>query len=428
MPEQPEENQPNQNQPPTAANLSATNLAATKRRSKAFGTFLLAVALSVVLIALAAAYLILAPDPDARNREAVQAAAEANAAGAADPNVLRLVAPRSVIEPDLLRDFEAENNIKVDLVLYDDEETLLAVSAAAPLNGDVLLASGTTIQWLRAQDRIGVLPARQIGNLGQIDPALRTLAASYDKEGLRAVPFAWTAFGLGLNREAVAAKLGATVATDTWGLLFDPARAAKLGECGIHSITAPSVAFPIALTYIGLAPKSDAPADTERASALWEAVRPYTAKLDTRTVGEGLASGQACVALAAASDVYQARAVARDTGQPFTVQFVIPREGSIMRLYLLALPRASQKAARGAALINYLLRPEVSARMTNGRWLANAVPASQLYVRQEIKDDPGIYPDVGAFARLTPDANPSLATISLRERFWLLMSSGTKAP
>jgi len=413
---------PDQDAPETNPPQTKTNAEAAKRRSKAFGTFLLAAALSGILIALLAAYLIVAPDPITRQDIAPPAS------DTTPSNVIRLLAPRSIIDADLLRDFETETGAVIELSLYDDEEALAAVTGASPLNADVLLASGTTIEWLRKQDRVGVLPARSIGNLGQIDPALRTLAELYDQDGLHAVPFAWTSFGLGFNREAVAAQLGANAPIDTWGVLFDPAIAAKLSACGIHSVTAPSIAFPVALTFMELPVKSDAPADTERASALWEAVRGFMSKFDTRSVSEDLASGEACVALAAASDVYQARTAARNAGQSFTLEFVRPREGALLRLYMLTLPRDAKNTARGAALIDYLLRPEVSARMTNSKWLANAVPGSQLYVRQEVKDDDSIYPDVGAFARLTPDANPSPATISLRERFWLLMSTTPQTP
>ena len=210
------------------------------------------------------------------------------------------------------------------------------------------------------------------------------------------------------------------------GLVFDPAQAGKLAACGIHSIATPSIAFPLALKYLQLPPQSDAPGDTERASALWEAARPFIGVLDTRTVIEDFANEKACVALASVSDVYQARGLARDAGKTAKIEFVAPREGTIMRVYLLALPRISPNTIKAAALVNYLLRPEVAARLTNSKGVANAIPESQLYVRQEIKDDAAISPDVATFQQLTPEMNPSPETISLRERFWQLMSAAPK--
>jgi spermidine/putrescine-binding protein len=419
MSEQPSHETP----PPEKPVVSGTNAVAAQRRTKAFTTFLLAATLSAVLIALLMIYLIFAPTPS-NTAPAPGAAATAPIATA---NTLRFVVPRSLIAPELLADFQNESGVVVDLVPYDDDETLGADGANA-IAGDVVLASGTVIQKLNAQDRLAVLPARQISNLGLIDPSLRTLAATYDKGGLRTVPYVWTSYGLGIHREAVTAQLGQGAALDTWGLVFDPAQAGKLAMCGIHSIATPSIAFPLAMKYLQLQPQSDAPGDTERASALWEAARPFIGVLDTRTVVEDLANEKACVALAAVSDVYQARALARDAGKTAKIEFVSPREGTVLRVYLLAMPRISPNAVKGAALVNYLLRPEVAARLTNAKWVANAVPSSQLYVRQEIKDDPAIYPDVAAFQQLTPDASPSPATVSLRERFWQLMSAAPKAP
>ncbi|MSO96794.1 MAG: extracellular solute-binding protein [Rhodospirillaceae bacterium] len=410
---------------PTPEPQSKTNAEATARRSTAFGTFLLAAFLSSSLLALLAAYLLLAPAPIARPE-----ASTPTPQAVADPamkNVITLVAPRSVIMPDLLADFEIEAGLRIELISYDNEEALLGAAAGTSLSADVIVASGTTIKRLGAQSRLGVLPARVIASLGQVDPALRNLATAYDPGGLSAVPFAWTTIGLGFNREAVTQRLG-NANLDSWSLLFDPVQAAKLKDCGIRSIDAPSAAFPAALMSLGLAPNADTPADTERASAVLETMRASVAGFDTRTVGDALATGQACLVMAAASDIYRARNDSRDNAMPFSVQFIIPREGAMLRLYMLAESRAVKNAAGGAALIDYLLKPEVSARMTNSRWIANAIPASQLYIRQEIKDDPGLYPDVGAFSRLWAEQTPSQATVKLRERFWQLISVSPPAP
>jgi spermidine/putrescine-binding protein len=410
-------------EPSSSETVTPTAAAQEKRRSKSFTTFLLAATLSGILLVLWVGYLIFAPTPHAT----VSTTAQVQPADAAAANTLRVLAPRHLIGPDLLADFQTESGLTIDLILYDDDEEL-GGDANVAIASDVMLVSGAVFQRLKAQDRLAVLPARQIGNLGLIDPALRTLAATYDKGALHSIPLAWTTFGLGLNREAVGAVLGPAAPIDTWALLFDPQFASKLATCGVHSIASPSAAFPVALKYLGVVMQSDAPADTERASALWEATRASIAALDTKTVRTALAEGTACAAFASAADVYQARAAARDAAKTFTLQFVQPREGTLLRVYMLGLSRFSKNQARAAALMNYLIRPDIAARLTNSRWVANAVPASQLYVRQDIKDDALIYPSVGAFRTLTPEANPSAATVSLRERFWQLMSAAPKPP
>jgi putrescine transport system substrate-binding protein len=401
-----------------------SNAEAAAKRSKAFGTFLLAALLSGLLLIGAGAYLLLAPDPITR----IPAAAPPVAPSTKPENTLTFIAPRSVIDPDLLSDFETESGLKVDLVSYDNEESLASIAVGSVLNADVILAAGTTIQGLERNTALSVLPARSIENLGRIDPSLRTLAKAYDPTGLSAVPYAWTSVGLGINAAALTSRLSKSQTLDTWALLFDPTLVASLSECGVSSVDAPSLAFPSALLSLGQPPFSDTPNDVERASAAWESIRAKIAHFDTRALTETLATGKACLALAPANNIYQARALARNAGQPFNIEFVMPREGSVLRLYMLAMPRAARQSERSAALIDYLLKPEVSARMTNAQWLANAVPASLLYVRQDIKNDANIYPGLDALARLTPEANPSQATISLRERFWLLMSSGGSAP
>jgi putrescine transport system substrate-binding protein len=389
-----------------------TGAEAAERRSKAFGTFLLAAVLSALLLLAVGVYLALMPDPG-RLRPTAPASQRS-------ANVVVMLAPRHVVDADLLGDFESETGAAVELISYDNEESLLSASSDAALNADVILAAATSIQSLSKNGALNVLPARAIPNLGKLDPALRTLARKYDSTGLTAAPFAWTMLGLAVNR-AIASN--APRALDTWATLFDPAVLSTFEACGVQSLDAPSLAFPAALLSLGLPPFSDAPNDVERASAAWETIRAKITAFDTRGMAEALAAGKACLALSLAGDAYRARAQARDAGQPAGPEFVVPREGGILRLYMLAVPRAAQNSVRGAGLIDYLLRPEISARMTNAKGLANAVPASQLYVRQDIKTDAVLYPDVAAFARLIPDANPPPAAVGLRERFWQLMNA-----
>jgi putrescine transport system substrate-binding protein len=411
--------------PSAAAQPSATQATAAQRRRSAFGTAMLAGALSAVLLGLWAAYLVLAPDPAALAPAVPPPSAPA---APTDPSRLTLVAPRQVIEHDLLRDFETASGLAVDLVAYDNEESLLAVAADRAFKADVVAAAGPSVAALRAAERLAVLPARAIPQLGAIDPGLRRLAERYDPDGLYAVPFATTVLGLGVNRDMIATRLDPASDTDSWALLFDPLTVAKLADCGVVSVDAPSLAFPAALRFLDLPADSESPADTERASAVWESIRPSLARVETRAVVDALAGGQACLALAVAGDVYRARAALRAAGRTDDLRFIVPREGSLLRLYMLAVPRAARDPARAAALIDYLLKPEVGARMTNARWVANAVPASHLYIRADIKADPAIYPDLGRLARLAPEAVPAPAAASLRARFWQLVNAGTSAP
>jgi putrescine transport system substrate-binding protein len=405
--------------PPTPASPPGTTDVAAQR-ARAWRTVLLGAVLSAVFLAVVAAYLTFGPGP---NGGAATTPARPTFVARA-PDTVVVIAPRFLVGPELLTDFQSETGLKVELIPYDNEETILSIANNAPLNADAILVAGSTIARFAQSDAVAVLPARQITNLGRIDPALRTLSRRYDRVGLSAVPLAWTTVGLGLNPAALSERLGVNALLDTWSVLFDATQAQRAADCGIQGVDAPSLAFPAALLSLGLPPFSEAAADTERASAAWETIRPHLMRFDTRGLGDNLAAGSVCLGLTSAAHLYKAQAAARDAGRQLGLAFVGPREGAIMRLYMLAQPRGAQNADKGAMLIDYLLRPDVSARMTNTSWAANAVPASQLYVRQDIKDNAVIYPPLDAFNALLVEANPSAATVGLRNRFWLLLNVG----
>jgi putrescine transport system substrate-binding protein len=405
--------------PPTPAPPPGLTDVAAKR-ARAWRTVLLGAGLSVVFLGLVAIYLSFASVPNVS--APTTSARPAFVARATDTVVV--IAPRFLVAPSLMADFEAETGLNVELIPYDNEETILTIGNTAPLNADVIVVAGSTIAQFAQSDLLAVLPARQISNLGRIDPTLRTLSRRYDQLGLSAVPLAWTNFGLGLNPAALNERLGVNASLDTWSILFDATQVQRAADCGIQGVDAPSLAFPAALLSLGLPPFSETPADIERASAAWETLQPYLMRFDTRGLGDNLAAGSVCLGLTSSAQVFKAQATARDAGRQLGLAFVSPREGAILRLYMLAQPRGAQNADKGAMLIDYLLRPDVSARLTNASWAANAVPASQLYVRQDIKDNAVIYPPLDAFNALLVEANPSAATVGLRNRFWLLLNAG----
>ena len=76
------------------------------------------------------------------------------------------------------------------------------------------------------------------------------------------------------------------------------------------------------------------------------------------------------------------------------------------------------------AVIDFLLRPDVMAAITNQTGYPNAVPASRAATRPEILADPNIYPPPEAFARFfTTGAIPQTAERA-RTRMWARFKAG----
>jgi spermidine/putrescine-binding protein len=396
-----------------------------------------ALALSAVLVATWAGYVALAPAPVDKSLSGAPAepatpAVSRDAVPGAEPDeaaVVRLAAPAGLIDAALVQDFVARTGRAVEVTDLGDGSGDIDPDRVA--RAAVVIAAGPAILDLVLAGRLKVLPLHRVPAAARLDPGMTARAAVYDPERFHALPYAWEIIGIGYDRAAVLARLGPAAEVDSWSILFDPASAAKLAGCGLQTLDAPDTAFPAALAYLGRDPAGAGVADMEAAAAAWDAVKGFFARFDSADIGANLAAATVCAAVAPSGQVYQARAAARaaavEPGPRPDIAFAVPREGALLRMYLLAMPAAA-RSDPAAALIDYLLQPEVAARMTNQRWIANAVPRSRAFLRPEIQQDNIIYPDAAVMARLSAEPRRSVNAAGLSQRLWRLINASTRAP
>ncbi|MSO72715.1 MAG: extracellular solute-binding protein [Rhodospirillaceae bacterium] len=404
--------------------MNAPNIPERSGR-RGFQTWTLALVLSAALIAGWAVFLALAPSPQVL---APPAAVAADPPVESTPvNQVRLLVGRDAMAVDVLANFTADTGLKVVLDTYDTTEQSEALAASATNAPDVIMVSGVGLKALADINLLQTIARTDLVNARNIDPALAARTVIYDPDNTHSVPLLWGTIGLGFNAAKLAERLGPGVVPDSWAALFDPTSAAKLADCGIQVIDSPTGVFPIALAYLGLPAESVKIEDTDAATRLWESIRPSIAKFSSQDIIDNLAAGTVCLAAATSGDAYQARDRARIAGLANDIRYILPKEGAVVVYELLAIPKASVNSANALRLIDYLLRPEVAARMTNAKGFANAVLGSTLYVKPEIKSDPQLAPDL-ANLRAMAEMSPAPAIAALRNRFWQLINAPVAPP
>jgi putrescine transport system substrate-binding protein len=165
---------------------------------------------------------------------------------------------------------------------------------------------------------------------------------------------------------------------------------------------------PVALAYLGLAPQSAAAADLDRVAALFAAVRPYV-----RFVDADVASGEVCVA-AGFPAAHEAAGVA----------FSVPKEGAMLRFDMLAIPADAPDPEAAHAFIDFLLRPDVMAGVTDTTFRANANARAAGFVKPGILADPAIYPTAAVRARLFAQPVRGPRGDRALSRLWTRIHSG----
>ncbi|WP_315984202.1 extracellular solute-binding protein [Aliamphritea spongicola] len=105
-----------------------------------------------------------------------------------------------------------------------------------------------------------------------------------------------------------------------------------------------------------------------------------------------LANGDICVAIGWSGDVLQAAARAEESNNGVKVAYSIPKEGTAVWFDMLAIPADAKNTDKAHEMLNYLLRPEVIAGISNYVAYANANKASTSLIDEAIVNDETIYP------------------------------------
>lgn len=320
-------------------------------------------------------------------------------------------------------DFEARSGIKVTYDVFDSNEVLETKLLAGRSGYDVVVP---TAPFLERQIKAGVflqLDKSKLPNLANMDPEIMERVAAHDPGNAHALVYLWGTVGLGYNVDMVKKALG-TDRIDSWSAIFEPKNAAKLAKCGITMLDAPTDVYGSVAIYKGIDPNSEKPEDLAAVEEILTKVRPYVKYFHSSSYINDLAAGEICVALGWSGDMLQARDRGAAAAKPVHIAYVIPNEGAINYFDMLAIPADAPHPDNAHAYLNYLMDPEVIAKVTNKTRFASGNAAALPFVAADIKSDPGIYPSAEVRARLHPDLVESPAFSRELNRAWTRIRTG----
>jgi putrescine transport system substrate-binding protein len=180
----------------------------------------------------------------------------------------------------------------------------------------------------------------------------------------------------------------------------------------------------IARIYLGLDPNSQDLGDLAAAEALLKRARPYIRYFNTSQIVNDLASGEICVAVNWNGYIIQARDRGAAADTPVEIAYVIPKEGSYIWFDVAAMPADAPHPENAHTFLNYLMEPEVIAKVSNRIGYANGNLASLPYLDARVRDDPAVYPPVEFRLKLHPDTAETPSYIREASRAWTRIKTG----
>ena len=357
---------------------------------------------------------------------AALAAALALAAGtaAAQDKVVNVYNWSDYTAPDTISGFEKTTGIKARYDVYDSNDTLQAKLLTGHSGYDVVVPSSN---YASRQIQAGLfqkLDKSKMPNLQYEDPAIMALVALVDPGNEYAVPWGMGTDGLGYNVTEVKKRLGDNVDLANWDILFDPANAAKLKDCGISMLDEASQVFPAVLHYLGKDPNSANPDDYKAAMEVLKKIRPYIREFNSSGYIDEMASGDLCMVYGFSGDVVIARHRAQQAKKPYDINYYIPKGGAPAWFDLMVVPKDAPHPENAMAFINYIETPQVHAAITNTVFYPNANKEARKYVIKEVADNPEIYPSPEVSKTLFVTKALPLEILRLQTRLWAELKSG----
>ncbi len=309
-----------------------------------------------------------------------------------EEKVLNIYNWSDYIAEDTIRNFERETGIKVRYDNFDNNEIVHAKLVAGKTGYDLVIPSSN---WAKLQADGGLLrklDKSQLPNLKNLDPAVQAQLARMDPGNEYMVNWLWGYTTVGINVDKVKAALGSMPMPDNaWDLVFKPEYISKLKSCGVSFLDSATEVVPAALHYLGRPSFSKIPSDYAAAAQLLKSVRPHVSLFSSSGYINDMAGGSVCVALGWSGDISQARQRAVDgkTGQ--NIQTLIPKSGGLLFFDVMVIPADAQRPGNAHKFINYILRPEVHASLTNKVLYANPNAESKKHIKPEVANNPTVF-------------------------------------
>ena len=276
--------------------------------------------------------------------------------------------------------FENEFGVRVIVDVFASNEDLLAKLMSGASGYDVIMPSDYMVAIMIKEKLLAALDLSTIPNYQNI--SARFLGRDFDPENRYSIPYTWGTAGIGYDSTVVHPP------PDSLSILWDKRYSGKFSMLDDQRET-----IGVALKLLGHSVNSTDLNALKAAKAKLIEQKPLV-KQYKNEADEILGSGDVVMAHCWSGDAF--RAAARRPN----IKYVIPKEGATQFIDTVCIPASAPHKAIAAQFINYLLRPEINAKVTEFTKYGTCVPAARKYLPETVRNNPGIYPSEDVLNKL----------------------------
>ena len=318
-----------------------------------------------------------------------------NGVGASAKSTVRVLNWPDYIEPGVLQEFEKEHNIRVVYDIFAGNDDLQTKLQAGGAPYDVVFPTANAVPAMAARGLLGKLDKASLKNLNNIDPRVDATLRAWDKDGAYSLPYMWYTVGIAWNPK-LTARAYPGHAMDSLTNVFDPDTARRFQACGVGVVDSATDVVPMA-AMAGGQTKWDGKNSTNAAAQVLDRLSGIVKIIPTDQFVDALASGKVCVAIGFSGDAVQAQAKSRGN-----VEYRVPADGGLLAIDAMAVPANAKNKREAHLFIDYLLRPQVIAKISNTVGYANANLKAGEFMSESVKSNPAVVPSTLSLSRSQP--------------------------
>ena len=303
--------------------------------------------------------------------------------------------------PDaVIQKFQDETGIKIIYSTYDNNETMFAKMKILKGEGyDIVVPSTYYVQKMIKSGLIQPMDKKKLKNFKNLDPNL--LNKPFDPDNQYSIPYLWGSTAIGINTEVI--PLGSV---SKYADLWKPEYAGRiLMTDDLREV------FGMALKVLGYSCNETDPGRLTEASLKLKELFPRVKAFNADSPKQPFLNKEVDIGLLWNGEAYMA------SQENPSIFYVYPEEGVMLWVDSLVIPKSAMHVESAHKFIDFLLRPEIAAMISQEIGYASPNKAAMNEMPEEVRNNPTVYPEESLVQRgeFQLDIGDS---ITLYEKLW----------
>lgn len=306
------------------------------------------------------------------------------------------------ISNHLIKQFEKETGIKVNLSTYDSNEEMYAKIRATGNPGyDILLPSSYYIHRMRKQNLLLKIDKTRLSNYHYQDPLFTH--GEFDPKGDYSIPFEWGVTGIFVNK-----YFFPYAHVTSWKALWQPQFHNQL-----LILNDPREAFAMAFMKLGYPANDQNPQHIYQAYLQLKKLLPNIRVFNNEAVSSLAIDGDASIGMIWNGDFFNAQKENKN------LSFVFPSDGVSIWLDCFAIPKGALHIDEAYQFLNFMMRPEVEKYISLTKGYATANLKARELLPKNLRHNPIMFPSSEILqqrGQLQTDISDE--ALALYEKYW----------